>query len=449
MKNKIFALIGSGLLFLTSCEKYLDKKSDQKLVVPQTVAELQAVLDDNTLFNQNEPNAVIVAADEYQLSYAAWQGLNEFSRNMYIWAPALQFASTASDNWSVLYTQVYRANVVLTNLPNVAEQGFQEWRNVKGQALMLRSKAFFQALMIWTVGYQASTSANEPGIPIRLDVNFNTTSIRSAQKECFLKVIDDLRESAALLPDIPVHPIRPSKPAAYGYLARTFLAMGMADSCLKYTNLALALKGSLMDYNGGPGVNPTAEYPFARFNPEVIYDTYMGHPTSVSNGVIDPELYNSYAADDLRKVRFHRSSTSIGYFKGSYYGTFDLFNGIATDELYLNRAECYARLGDKTRSIEALNTLLLKRFKTGTFQPYTAIDSEEALKKVLTERKKELVFRGLRWMDLKRLNADGADITLKRVLSGKEYMLLPNDRGYAMPIPEKVISTSGMAQNLR
>ena len=76
-------------------------------------------------------------------------------------------------------------------------------------------------------------------------------------------------------------------------------------------------------------------------------------------------------------------------------------------------------------------------------------DAESALQVVLDERRKELVMRGLRWMDLKRLNAQGANIVVSRGFNGQTVSLLPNDPRYALPIPEDIIQLSGIPQNER
>jgi len=55
--------------------------------------------------------------------------------------------------------------------------------------------------------------------------------------------------------------------------------------------------------------------------------------------------------------------------------------------------------------------------------------------------------RTLRYTDLKRLNKEGANITLTRFIKGQTYTLLPNDPRYALPIPDDVIQVSGMPQN--
>ncbi|HEY0177744.1 MAG TPA: RagB/SusD family nutrient uptake outer membrane protein, partial [Pedobacter sp.] len=71
------------------------------------------------------------------------------------------------------------------------------------------------------------------------------------------------------------------------------------------------------------------------------------------------------------------------------------------------------------------------------------------LRIVLQERRKELIMRGIRWMDIKRLNKEGANITLTRKLNGNVYTLPANDLRFALPIPDDVIAFSGMKQNLR
>ncbi len=127
-----------------------------------------------------------------------------------------------------------------------------------------------------------------------------------------------------------------------------------------------------------------------------------------------------------------------------------MFSGLATDEMFLIKAECLARKGRITESMDLLNGLLIRRWnKTKVYVPYIATGSADALRIVLLERRKELMMRGLRWMDVKRLNKEGANITFTRTLNGKLYQLSPNDLRFALPIPEDVISLSGMEQNKR
>jgi len=73
-----------------------------------------------------------------------------------------------------------------------------------------------------------------------------------------------------------------------------------------------------------------------------------------------------------------------------------------------------------------------------------------ALEVILRERRKELIFRGLRWYDLKRLNLSAAtSTTLSRTVAGQTYSLLPNSNAYVFPIPLDVIERGGLEQNPR
>ena len=125
-----------------------------------------------------------------------------------------------------------------------------------------------------------------------------------------------------------------------------------------------------------------------------------------------------------------------------------LFTGIATDELYLTRAECYVRQGDSSKALDDLNTLMSKRIKKADFSPYSLPVPDGLLKLILTERRKELLFRALRWTDLRRLNkeAEFRD-TLYRFINGKKYELLPGSDRYTLQIDRNSIDISGLQQN--
>jgi starch-binding outer membrane protein, SusD/RagB family len=66
---------------------------------------------------------------------------------------------------------------------------------------------------------------------------------------------------------------------------------------------------------------------------------------------------------------------------------------------------------------------------------------------ILLERRKELLMRGLRWMDIKRLNKENRNLVLKRIAGSQVFMLLPNDKYYALPLPTDIILNSNLQQN--
>lgn len=74
---------------------------------------------------------------------------------------------------------------------------------------------------------------------------------------------------------------------------------------------------------------------------------------------------------------------------------------------------------------------------------------ENLLDRIVLERRKQLIFRGLRFSDIKRYNAMGGNISLKRIIRGKDYYLAPNDPKFTLLIPWDIIKLSGMQQNIR
>ena len=432
-----------------SCKKYLDAKPDKSLQIPSTVADLQALL--NYSYYLNDGNGVSFgecSADDYYMQDDSYNQLDQQNRDTYTWNN--KNYSTFPNDWSHVYNVVNVANIVLDNINKIEvnAENQQAWKDAKGSALFFRSFAFLEGAFIFCKAYDKSSADQDYGMALRLTSNFNLASTRATLAETYMRIIEDLKEATALLPSLPVHVLRPSKSSAYALLARAYLSMRMYDSCLKYSDLSLQIKSDLLDYNSFAIDN---YYSFERFNNnEVLFDNVTADDNYYSDDPyyarIDSVLYNEYDDNDLRKVLLFRTETPGYSFKGSY-GQYSLFVGIAVDEVYLMRAEGNARLGNKDAALNDLNTLMQTRWLSGTFVPFTASSNDEALAIILKERRKELLFRNLRWMDIKRLNKEGANIVLTRVINGQTYTLDPNDNRYALALPADIVKMTGMPQN--
>ncbi|RKR83519.1 RagB/SusD domain-containing protein [Mucilaginibacter gracilis] len=437
---------------LYGCKKFLDAKPDSKLVVPSTVGDVQALLDYYPRVNNFGASACESSADNYYLTDADWSALtNPDNQRMYIWGKDHLF-TTSPNTWGQLYDVINIANTSLLSLSSIERSSANaaDWDNAKGQALYLRSQSFLQAAAIWCLAYDPNTASTDLGLPLRLDPDFNKPSVRSSVAATYQQIITDLNIAIRLLPVKPLQVMRSSKPAAYALLARTYLFMRDYNKAGLHADSCLQLNSTLIDYNT---LSATATFPFKQFNAEVLVENFVPVPPNLSKvrAKIVADLYNSYSSNDLRKsVFFSKNSDGSFGFKGSYEGSNGLFGGIATDEVYLIRAECAARQGNATQAMTDLNTLLKTRYSNKiVYTPLSAATANDALNIILVERRKELLYRCLRWMDLKRLNKVGANITLTRTVNGQTYTLPPNDPKYALPIPEDVIALSGMPQNPR
>src|SRR6185312_5032114 len=446
----LLLIICSGSI---SCKKYLEIKPDSKLAVPSSLSDLQAILDYTNLMNlQTTPCSGEASADDYFLLEPTYLSFTEAYRNIYSWK--IKDYNFPND-WSKAYSPVFNANYCLEQVEKIPVTGTTklQWENIKGSSLFVRSYYFMHLLWAFSKAYDSASFNKDMGIVLRLGSDFNVPSKRASVKECYDRVIEDAKLSATYLPDYPLHVMRPSKGAAYGLLAKAYLSMRVYDSAFKYADLCLKIKNELIDYNGDPDINGSidAGIPFKRFNKETIFYSEMNSNSFIiAPGLAkaDTFLYSMYDSNDLRKTAFFLPKGSYYTFKNVYTGgNYYYCSGIATDEIYLVKAECIARKGNATAAMDELNSLLIKRWKSGTFIPLTASNASEALNVILKERRKELLMRGVRWMDIKRLNKENANITLIRRIGGQIYRLEPNANYYALPLPADIIKTSGIPQN--
>lgn len=450
MKNIITIILFALLIHLSSCKKFLEAKPDQKLVIPSTLKDLQAVNDAGT--NNLYPAGMDNASNDYYLTQSSYNSVSDVdARNMYTYQP-----DAASDfDWQYQYNMIFSANVVLDAVDGIPLDGLTEVDRgqIKGAAFFKRAHALFNLLVEYALPYETSSLAL-PGVPIRLNSSINETIKRSSIKDGFEQVENDLKSSISLLPQIALVLTRPSKVAAYGLLSRVYLYENKYQPSLENAKEALSLYSELIDYNS---LSVSAANPFDRFNKETLFygiSSGRGGMLSPSKALVDPQLYSLYSVDDLRKVLFYKSVSGGFAFKGDYSGQSfgQLFHGLATDELYLTKAECEVRLNDSTDAKQTMRQLLDKRFKPGKYvDPAAGISEDELLKFILLERRKELAFRGMiRWMDFKRLKNDPQNrFEMERILGAVSYHINPEDLKTAFLIPQNVISISGIEQNKR
>lgn len=433
------------IMLLLNCNRFLDEKSDSSLATAETLADNQALLDDYATLASNSTSGEIAAEDVFVTDADFNTMYDEAMKRLYTWQPSYVSLPTGSD-WENCFRRIKIYNTVLFNLGHY-EIGNSE--NVEGQALLLRGAAYLEAAQIWCLAYDKNTAETKLGLPLRLDPDMNIPSVRSTLQETYSQILADLHRAAILLPVNQLAVSRPSKITALAYLSRVYLYMGDYTNALKHGKEALSYHDGLMNFNT---LNPASAYPIKNKNVEVLLPTLMSYSPflATTKAKINYDLYHSYDINDLRKTIFFKPlATGEILFKGNYSGSTTRMTCIATDEVYLNVAEAQAYLDDKTSAMHTLNDLLRTRWKSETFIELSASSGAQALQIIRAERRKELLFRGLRWADLKRYNREGANISLSKTISGQLFTLPPNDLRYAIAIPEDIIKMTGMPQNPR
>ena len=463
-RRLVFLLVLPAIL--QGCHKnFLDAKPATTLSVPTTLSDFQTLLDNTTVFNL-VPTLGEASTDDYFFTNNFWQILDIRQQNAFIWAPNIFEGQGSQLDWNMPYQQVFYANVVLDGLGSKPQtDSINEWNTLEGEALFARAFAFYNVSQIFAPVYGMYADTTHLGIPLRLHSEISTPSIRSTIIQTYQQIINDLNSAEAFLPVmIPsgnAYRNQPVRVDAQALLARVYLSMRNYPLARAYADSALQFYDSLIDYNT---LDTTSAVPFVLLNTETIYQaSFLGtgqyngasYTCAITGGFypstrIDSSLISSYDPNDLRRViYYHYKHQDSSYLKGSYTGTNFCFGGLATDELYLIRAEGAARSGDYSSAMKDVNTLLAKRWRRGSFSGYTVGSAQEALDTVLLERRKELAFRGLRWTDLRRLMQEGYDIILNRSAGGFPGAALSpaSPDLYTLPIPPDVINLTTMKQN--
>ncbi|SKB84523.1 SusD family protein [Sphingobacterium nematocida] len=434
------------LVAFSSCQHYLDLKGNNSRAVPVQLDDLQALLNDAVRMNQERtPTMVENWSDDYFMLPGNFAALDDKGRRIYLWDILIY---NHPNDWSNGYQPIYNANYCLEGLQKIgrnSENG-ETYDKVKGAALFYRSYYFQQLLWAFSPAYDAETASSELGIVLKEDTDFNTPSVRSSVQDGYYKVITDAEAALPLLPAVAAVSTQPSQAAVHGLLARAYLSMRLYEKAGYHASEALKLKSDLMDYNKtSDGVFLTRTQTFDRYNREVIFHSDMNSSQAAfynggRGGRVDSNLVLTYQDTDLRKQAFLRATQGYYQFKGSYSNS-RFFSGIASDELYLIKAECLAREEKVVDAMQVLNHLLSYRFnRNSVFVPLTADSKAAALQIILLERRKTLLFRGLRLTDIKRLNKEGYQIIVTRKVDGQLYQLLPNDKRALVPIPTDLVS---------
>lgn len=452
MKKLNIILAISLCIFLIGCsDKWLEEKQDIKLIVPKTLNDLDLLLNVD-LFQYDGRGAVETSSDDYEFTKSQFDQLPfGFDRDLVVWKKGTDMENLVPvqlNEWKCAYNQIQVCNVVLKGLSKIEKNAFNEsdYNRIYGTALYHRAKQFLNMAMTFCNYYVNSTANNELGIPIKLDDDIDEPIKRSTLAQTYSQIVGDLQLSANYLPSSQLDYTRVSKAGAYALLARTLLYMDNYKGAKIAADSSLIFNSFVEDFN--KITNPSSNAPLNIRSKEIHVRASMVKNTSAPTvGRVSSSLYKQYDERDLRKALYFKTEQDGKFtFKGSFMNS--TFSGTTTGEVLLILAETKARLGDVDGAMNALNTLSKKRYKSSEFANFKSLNSEDALDIILRERRKELLTRGLRWQDLKRLNHNSKYAqTLTRIIGSETYSLPPNDARYALPIPQFVLDFNKIQQN--
>lgn len=441
-----------GILACTSCNDFLDIKP-KGVVIPEKCEHYETLLNFAQLMKSSDsyPNYMTddVFLPDKDAVTGGYQTLELPLQRLYSFQSEVFGDGEKDGLWSYSYNRIYTYNVIIQEVMDSKDASEEHKKQVKAEALMGRAFEYLTLVNAYANHYDPATAATDPGVPLLLDQEINKKDLQRATVQAVYDQIKaDLDEAATYLPEKPVrNAFRASKPVGFGLLARMYLYMGDYPKALENARKSLEHNAALLDMKPYIVVNPKRSIgrinvPQRDQNPENIYIRLAPYVFGLSAKVYgSEELIGLY--DKEKDKRFLLYFTKqIGSITTEYdlWAPFIYANmAVSTPEIYLIAAECEARLGNKEQAISYIDKLRDHRIIDNT--PLTAENDEDALRKVLDERRREMVFQGCsRLIDLKRLNREPRFAkTIVHEANGVKYTLAPGDPKYILPIPPSVL----------
>ncbi|WP_461533740.1 RagB/SusD family nutrient uptake outer membrane protein [Sinomicrobium sp.] len=439
MKSVFYiGMIGVLLGQMVSCSDDFLDVTPKGETLPETIEDYDLLFNYLSLTDLMPSVLQYAEDDSYITSGAEVIGDRE---NAYFWNHNLDTDPESNPQvWQPLYLGQYYANVVIQEVMKVQEGTEAEKRSLMGQAMTIRAMNYLYLLTAFANAYHPDINPDDLGVPLVTSINVtDKIPARSTLKECFDLMTSDLKQAMEWLPEVHSNRWRVTRYVAAGVLARVYTYTGQYEEANTYATIALESPqiDKILDYNA---MEP-ADFPSEDVNSERLWVDKTN--SNYSSSFYSYDLLEYFQDGDSRIRLFTLPDEDTGIVvREEDVRSF----GLSYPEMYLIQAEYRARNGEIDAAMEIINTLREFRIPEGTpGRALTATNAEEALEVVLAERRRELVFRGTRWMDMKRLDLEGRMPAVHRYMNNDPsdqliQTLEPGSPNYTFEIPEKVLS---------
>jgi starch-binding outer membrane protein, SusD/RagB family len=364
-----------------------------------------------------------------------------------------EFTGELRSFYEQAYATLYGANAFLENIDRAIDATAAQKARMRADAYAIRAIVHFDLVRTFAQPYGFTADANHPGIVLRTSNPsvLTPTPPRASVKQVFTQVMSDLDSALALYGQgVSIYPTGNSK---------TFLSADAVTAIKSRVALykddwptVIALTSTLISGNNYPLISSgqyAASWVGKNVSSESIFELAYGNRTGGSLGdyfnplntlnaqlATSNDLLSLYAAGDVRGQSSMFISRVINgstfYFTRKYQGIGDTANNvkiIRASELYLNRAEAYARSGNLTPALADLN--VIRKRANPSAANFSSADQQAVINEILAERRRELAFEGHLFFDIARSKKDLVRIDNTATIKGFAYP----DPLYAYPIP--------------
>lgn len=378
-----------------------------------------------------------------------------------------------TDFWAQSYRLIYATNLIIERISDGESVKLDQ---LKGENLFLRAMAHFNLVRLFGRPYPQA-NGNNLGVPIKQNTDTEDLPARNTVKEVYEFVIADLLKASSLMTESKNSNFA-SKEVAEALLSRVYLYMEDNKNAILYANKVIESDRYQLAttdvYIKAPTLVPES-------NPETIFNIrhtisdnkdknavgslYYNDPVTLSTGWGEyyasqalMDLLNQYPQDARLKFITPHYINGVLQYRGTspqyFINKYNWQEGIANlsspvylrlAEMYLNRAEANAKLGNLQEAIADVNIIRRRAGLTGS-AAYTTNDLKgraSVLAVVLEERRLELAFEGQRAGDLFRNN-----LPLVRAYPGLHgtdnfnFRVEPTDARVVYYIPEREVNVN-------
>lgn len=433
MKNKITIIALGVILALSSCKDVLDTEPRQSISAEGALNSITGVKGLLTNVYDNIQASALYGRDVIIQSEVLSDNcrISTVNSNRFI----LEYNNTLRshfDDFATIYPIINKCNLVIDNVDKTIDGTAAQKASVKGQALFLRAWMYFTLANEYAYNPKRIQGGFDLGVPLVLEGVSGLSQVtypkRAKIAEVYTQIKTDLDNAIAVL-DNSAGKILPGKAAAQALRSKVSLYNEEWQAAID--NATLAINSNLATFVSTVTVAGYASIFNQKISPESLFELNyevteslgttsiqniyqrLGNSATSSSGYGDVvpsnNLLAAYEANDVRK-----DATLIAVVKGGEpvfwvqkyagsSGTFSVDNIriIRISEMYLTRAEAYARSGQ-----DALAQADVNKIRNRAGLASTTATGAGLLDVILKERRIELAYEGDRWFDLVRRGAN-------------------------------------------
>lgn len=358
--------------------------------------------------------------------------------------------------WAEAYEGINMVNMLINAswVPTAALQ--VEFDQILGEAHAVRALAYLDLVKMYAQHYTFTAGATHPGVPLVLESDVTGLPSRNTVGEVYTQIISDLQTAIGLMTQSSAGPYMFTDDAAQALLSRIYLYMEdfsnaatMADAVINSGNYSL-VTGSAYVTQFVTGGSSEAILEVAYNDTDNNGSDCLGCMYT-ANGYGDYlpalDLLNLIDPADIRMQMFVVDPLLTGIYASHRVNKWptptqtDNIPVIRLSEVYLNRAEANARLGQDALAQADLNLIRQRGLATA---PAVTLTGQALVDEILIERRIELGYEGHRIHDLMR---HGLDVNRVDNTGDVAFAAYPCNF-CVLPIPfEEVDANPNIAQN--